>query len=151
MSSQLERKNPFGLINAFRRAFAARRDVVLALKFTNAEYDRREVERLQKATEGLRVVLLEGYMARDELAGLMQAADCYVSLHRSEGFGLDDRGSHGARKAGHRDRLLGQRRLHDCRRTAIQSDIASCRFERDHGPYLRGFVWAEPDLDQPSS
>ena len=27
-------------------------------------------------------------MTRDELAGLMRAADCYVSLHRSEGFGL---------------------------------------------------------------
>jgi glycosyltransferase involved in cell wall biosynthesis len=29
-----------------------------------------------------------GYMARDELAGLMAVSDSYISLHRSEGFGL---------------------------------------------------------------
>jgi glycosyltransferase involved in cell wall biosynthesis len=147
VSSQMERKNPFGLISAFRRAFVERPDVVLALKFTNAEYDRREVRRLQEAVRGLNVVLLEGYMERQELAGLMRAADSYVSLHRSEGFGLTIAEAMALGKPVIATRYSGNVDF----MTAANSYRVDCQIvpiERDHGPYLCGFSWAEPDLEQ---
>ena len=49
VSSQMERKNPLGVISAFRAAFGARRDVMLVLKFTNAEYDPPGVRSLYRA------------------------------------------------------------------------------------------------------
>ena len=71
-----------------RAAFSDRHDVVLALKFTNGEYDPDGVRNLYRATERINAVLLEGYLSREEMTALMETADCYVSLHRSEGFGL---------------------------------------------------------------
>ncbi len=88
VSSQAERKNPFGAIEAFRKAGFARDQAVLVLKFTNAEYDRDAVRRLHEAASGLNVVMLDGYMDRAEIWALLRAADCYLSPHRSEGFGL---------------------------------------------------------------
>ena len=88
VSSQTERKNPIGAIEAFRRAGFERDEAVLVLKFTNAEYDRDAVRSLHEQPQGLNVMLLDGYMDRDELCALLAAADCYLSPHRSEGFGL---------------------------------------------------------------
>jgi glycosyltransferase involved in cell wall biosynthesis len=147
VSSQLERKNPLGLIQAFRRAFGGQPDVVLILKYTNAQYDPREVARLRDATRGLSVVHVEGYLTRDELSGLMRAADCYVSLHRAEGFGLTIAEAMALGKpviatsySGNTDFMTAS--------NSYPVDYRIVPVERDYGPYLRGMTWAEPDLDQ---
>jgi glycosyltransferase involved in cell wall biosynthesis len=147
VSSQLERKNPFGLIQAFRRAFSGQSDVVLILKYTNAEYDPREVARLREATHGSNVVHVEGYLTRDELAGLMRAADCYVSLHRAEGFGLTIAEAMALGKpviatnySGNTDFMTAS--------NSYPVDYRLVPITRDYGPYLRGMTWADPDLDQ---
>jgi glycosyltransferase involved in cell wall biosynthesis len=147
VSSQLERKNPFGLIQAFRRAFGGRPDVVLILKYTNAEYDPREVARLHDATQGSSVAHVEGYLTRDELSGLMRAADCYVSLHRAEGFGLTIAEAMALGKpviatnySGNTDFMTAS--------NSYPVDYRIVPVGRDYGPYLRGMTWADPDLDQ---
>jgi glycosyltransferase involved in cell wall biosynthesis len=147
VSSQLERKNPFGLIQAFRRAFGGQSDVVLILKYTNGEYDPREVARLREATHESNVVHVEGYLTRDELAGLMRAADCYVSLHRAEGFGLTIAEAMALGKpviatnySGNTDFMTAS--------NSYPVDYRLVPIARDHGPYLRGMTWADPDIDQ---
>jgi glycosyltransferase involved in cell wall biosynthesis len=150
VSSQVERKNPRGLVEAFRQAFGDRKDVVLVLKFTNAEYDPRSVARLYAAIEGLNVVALEGYMTRAELAGLMRAADCYVSLHRSEGLGL---GIGEAMALGKPVVATGYSGIAEILTPAnsypVRYGIVS--IPRDYGPYLEGLSWAEPDLEHASA
>jgi glycosyltransferase involved in cell wall biosynthesis len=146
VSSQMERKNPFGLIQAFRRAFGGRRDVVLALKFTNAEYDQQAASRLYRSVDDLSVLLLEGYLSRDELAGLMQAADCYVSLHRSEGFGLTIAEAMALGKPVIATRYSGNVDfMTPANSYAVEYRLV--RIERDYGPYLQGVSWADPDLE----
>jgi len=89
-----ERKNPWGLVEAFRRAFPDQQDLAeplvrLTIKAINAERHPHAAERLRLAVAAdHRVELLERYLSADELDRLYAAADCYVSLHRSEGFGL---------------------------------------------------------------
>lgn len=88
-NSVLERKNPIGAITAFQRAFPNQEPVELVIKSINGERHPGDRERLRAAAEAdPRVDLMEHYLDTDEVAKLFSTADCYVSLHRSEGFGL---------------------------------------------------------------
>jgi glycosyltransferase involved in cell wall biosynthesis len=147
VSSQTERKNPSGAIEAFRRARFDRDEAVLVIKFTNAEYDREGVRRLHQQADGLHVLFLDGYMDRQELCGLLAAADCYFSPHRSEGFGLTMLESMSLGKPVIATAYSGNLDF----MTADNSFLLPYRLttlERDYGPYMRGAVWADPDLDE---
>ncbi len=84
-----ERKNPLGLIEAFGKAFPEPDGVRLILKSINGERTPEQLEEvLDAAADRPDVEVWNRYMSpRDRLA-LVAAADCYASLHRSEGLGL---------------------------------------------------------------
>ena len=83
-----ERKNPVGLIEAFERAFPTPGEARLVIKSINGDQRPVAQEQLRYlAAGGPTSILIERYLLREELDGLMWNADCYVSLHRSEGFG----------------------------------------------------------------
>jgi glycosyltransferase involved in cell wall biosynthesis len=87
--STFSRKNPSGAVEAFTRAFARRdRDVRLIVKSMNGRCGGDEWIRLQRlAAADDRIVLIDEVFDRDRLLGLLNCCDCYVSLHRAEGFG----------------------------------------------------------------
>ena len=87
-NSVTERKNPLGLIAAFRRAFRSDDKATLVIKAGNLGMHPEEASRLRAAARQAGAMILEETLPRGELNGLIQACDCYVSLHRSEGFGL---------------------------------------------------------------
>lgn len=90
LSSSTARKNPEGLIDAFQRAFPVKQkeEVGLVLKVSNPETKCRLWKRIRRAARrDRRIHLIERNMRRPELLALMNACDCYVSLHRGEGFG----------------------------------------------------------------
>ena len=88
-NSTIARKNPYGAIKAFEEAFGTgRTDVRLVVKVINlADYPvvRRDLRRHVERLGGL---LIESDMAPGEIAALIKHSDVYVSMHRSEGFGL---------------------------------------------------------------
>jgi SAM-dependent methyltransferase/glycosyltransferase involved in cell wall biosynthesis len=87
--STVQRKNPVGLIEAFTRAFAHGAGPTLILKTINADYRPQERERLRHAIGDRKdILLVDRSLEPRELAALFARADCYVSLHRAEGFGL---------------------------------------------------------------
>jgi glycosyltransferase involved in cell wall biosynthesis len=83
------RKNPEAVIAAFRQAFPDRRERVgLIVKTINAENHQEEWEALQQlAHDDQRIIMRNGRYTREEMLNLISVCDCYVSLHRSEGFG----------------------------------------------------------------
>ncbi|OLF18343.1 FkbM family methyltransferase [Actinophytocola xanthii] len=88
-NSIFDRKNPLAAIAAFRAAFGDRSDVRLVLKTINGDRHPGDRERLRLAAAGDdRIELIEEYLSGEEVAKLFETADAYVSLHRSEGFGL---------------------------------------------------------------
>lgn len=88
-NSVAQRKNPWGAVEAFRRAFGDREDVRLVIKTINAALHPYDAERLRLIIAGDdRIRLIEHYLSVAELSELYESSDCYVSLHRSEGFGL---------------------------------------------------------------
>src|SRR5262249_11826209 len=87
--STLERKNPLGLIEAFKRAFPEPGQAILYLKSINGERAPAELARVRAAFDGRSDIVVEdGYVSHDRLTALTALCDCYASLHRSEGFGL---------------------------------------------------------------
>lgn len=87
-NSVMERKNPLGAIEAFRRAFPSE-DVRLAIKCINGEQHPQDLARLRAAVAAdPRITLIERYVAAGERDALMATCDVYLSLHRAEGFGL---------------------------------------------------------------
>ena len=87
--SVLERKNPLGTIAAFVDTFAPDSGAVLVLKSSQADRDPIGRARVRAAAAPHpHVRLVEGYLSPAEIHGLIATADCLVSLHRAEGFGL---------------------------------------------------------------
>lgn len=87
--SVLERKNPVGLIRAFTEAFPEGSGPVLVIKTINGDKRLLELEKLRYASRARKdIILMDGYLSPIENSTLTALADCYVSLHRSEGFGL---------------------------------------------------------------
>jgi hypothetical protein len=88
--STAERKNPVGLVEAYTQAFGPDDGTVLVLKSMNGDKRVRELERVRRAAAGRAdVIVLDTYLSSDEHGALVSRCDAYVSLHRSEGFGLD--------------------------------------------------------------
>jgi glycosyltransferase involved in cell wall biosynthesis len=85
------RKNPLGVLNAFRMAFPdLNENVGLIIKSTGSEAHQADVWKEMQAIVGTdpRIRIIHGTMSRQGMLGLIRACDCYVSLHRAEGFGL---------------------------------------------------------------
>ena len=89
MNSRMQRKNPLGLIQAFRLAFRRDEPVDLVLKVSPPEsFYRDQSDPLREAADAAKVTIIDRVLTRSELLAFLNASDCYVSLHRSEGFGL---------------------------------------------------------------
>lgn len=90
--SFLDRKNPFSVMEAFRALMAERPydDVVLVIKTNNAHRrpDMKERFDAAVASMGDRVKVIDGTLTDLEMKSLIWLTDCFISLHRSEGFGL---------------------------------------------------------------
>ncbi len=141
-----ERKNPLGVVAAFRRAFPANEKVRLLLKVGNVEFQPELKSRLREAQQAdPRIALIVGYLARDELWSLLASVDCFVSLHRAEGFGLP---MAEAMACGKPVIATGWSGNADFTRAdnALVVDYTLVALERDLGPYRRGQFWAEPDV-----
>ena len=87
--SVFERKNPLATVEAFKRAFPEPGSgASLVIKSINGDKYPEEHERLRAATvDRSDVYLLDRYVSFDEKNAMFAGCDCYVSLHRSEGFG----------------------------------------------------------------
>jgi glycosyltransferase involved in cell wall biosynthesis len=87
--SIIERKNPVGLIEAFTSEFSPNEGPQLVLKVINGSHVRDELERLKVITANRPDVhIVDRYLDAAQQTALIADCDCYVSLHRSEGYGL---------------------------------------------------------------
>jgi glycosyltransferase involved in cell wall biosynthesis len=147
MNSIMERKNPLGLIRAYQQAFGKNDRVDLVIKVTRGEVEPKNLERLQQAAEAAGATIINRTMSREESYALLNACDCYVSLHRSEGFGftlaeamLLGKPAIGTAYSGNLDFMTRDNSLLvDYRRIPITEDLPF---------YRKGCVWADPDIEQ---
>jgi glycosyltransferase involved in cell wall biosynthesis len=88
MCSMMQRKNPLAILEAFRRAFPQSESVALAIKVSRGFHDPAGLATLRDACQQAGAYLIDEVMSRGQMFALMNCCDAYVSLHRSEGFGL---------------------------------------------------------------
>jgi len=91
LASSLERKNPLAAIRAIRDAFNGDPTARLVIRLSQGDRYPQAAQRLRAAVyeAGPTVMLIDTPAGLDELHTLYAACDCYISLHRSEGFGLN--------------------------------------------------------------
>ena len=87
--STVQRKNPVGLVDAFKLAFAEGEGPQLILKSFNGDFKPERLAEIRDHADGRTDIhIVDVFLPEAERSALMAACDCYVSLHRSEGFGL---------------------------------------------------------------
>lgn len=88
-NSVFVRKNPLGVVEAYRQAFDEDDGAALVLKSINHQRYPVEHAQLVQAIGGRSdIVLMDEYLSSHDKDRLTVSCDCYVSLHRSEGLGL---------------------------------------------------------------
>ncbi|WP_205619101.1 glycosyltransferase [Halomonas halocynthiae] len=150
MNSTLARKNPIATVNAFLEAFEESPDervgLVVKVSHLNTRDPRwKPLAKLMKRDP--RIVLIRGELRKNEVLALYRCCDCFVSLHRSEGFG----------RSLAEAQLLGM----DLIATGYSGNMGFCAendartvdyrlVDVEEGEYFfgTGQQWAEPDIAQ---
>jgi glycosyltransferase involved in cell wall biosynthesis len=147
--SVLHRKNPLGVLRAFNNSFRpGDTSVGLVLKFTDPDYELTELRELREELDCREnVFVIDRTLHRDELSSLIAVSDCFVSLHRSEGFGLGPAEAMSLGKpaimtnwSGNTDYMTDD--------NCIAIDYELVQLGEDYGPYKANQYWAEADLEQ---
>jgi len=87
--SSIHRKNPMAAIDAFQAAFPKDvSDVSLVVKMMNLSTANETLKAvLGKIASDHRISIINETLSRSDLFSLVKESHCFVSLHRSEGFG----------------------------------------------------------------
>lgn len=145
-NSTRERKNPMGVIRAFKKAFKPENHSVgLVLKVNNAREE--DMKLLHEMMENYdNVYYITETMSKIQVNSLIKEVDVFVSLHRAEGFGL----------------VMAEAMLNGTPviatnwssntefmddRIACMVDYSFVTLEKDCPPYKAGAVWADPNVD----
>ncbi len=144
--SNFERKNPAGDIKAYRMAFPEeKQNIGIVIKATNISPEEKKF--LLKEFDGYKnVYILEKTFSKTEFNSLIKACDCYISLHRAEGFGLV---LAEAMKLGTlvvATRWSANVEFMDDD-SALLVDAMVTELKKEYPPYHKRCHWAEPDLE----
>jgi glycosyltransferase involved in cell wall biosynthesis len=142
--SIFERKNPLAAIRAFKEAFSSEELVHLVIKCSNPKVEPKNFRLLEDAAKGHNIHLIPRYLAREEIASLLNVCDCYVSLHRSEGFGLPLAEAMALRKPVIATNWSGNADFMN-EMNSFPINYKLVPLKRDYGIYRQGNEWAEPD------
>lgn len=152
LNSSAIRKNPKACLLAFQLAFPLESssqnhsDVALVIKIhppraSNSEWE--ELKRLQR--QDPRIFLIEQTLEKADLLALYRCCDCFVSLHRAEGFGRSIAEAMLLKKpvivTGYSGNLqfTGER-------NALLVRYKPVRLKKNDYPYGNGHRWAEPSI-----
>ncbi len=144
--SVFERKNPLGLVEAFRLAFPTGGGARLLIKSVNgASYPEQEARLLAAAASHAGVEVADGYLDRAEQRSLVAACDAYVSLHRAEGLGITLAEALALGKPVIATAYSGNLDFMDSDGSYLVPYRLS-PIPPGCGPYPAGTLWADPDL-----
>lgn len=146
-NSVAERKNPLGMIEAFKRAFSPEKsNVGLVIKVTSAnESDINDLR--SKLSDYKNVYFITSVLEKQRVNSLINCVDVVVSLHRAEGFGLvmAEAMSLGTPTIATNWSSNTEFMNND---VACMVDYKMIELTRDLGPFKKGQRWADADIEQ---
>ncbi|WP_407401951.1 glycosyltransferase [Chryseobacterium sp.] len=88
--SSIERKNPIATIDAYEKSFGKNNpNVILVIKTSiSNEFPTEKKKLLNRISDNNSIIIIEEILEKNKLFSLINLCDCFISLHRSEGFGL---------------------------------------------------------------
>jgi hypothetical protein len=146
LSSYATRKNPQAVLELMDRILQDQPflDIQLVLKVKNGEQAAGEWAASLRPDP--RIKIIDTPLDSFALAGLINCCDCFVSLHRAEGFGrglgeamMLGRLAMGTGWSGNVDFMTSENSL------LVRHRMV--KLKRDSYPHWRGQSWAEPDID----
>jgi glycosyltransferase involved in cell wall biosynthesis len=148
--SIVERKNPYGSIHAFKNAFHADdSNVLLVIKVNNA--DDLTLKELSESIGNYRnILVITKHLSRQEINCLLCSVDCFLSLHRSEGFGLGPAEAMARGKVAMLTNWSGNTEYMTSD-NCIPISFTLEQIGKDLGPYEKHQYWASPDLEEASA
>ena len=148
--SVLERKNVAGLVKAFKSAFRKDDNCYLVLKANGKVQGSFDYEMIKANAKCDRILFLESTLSREEIYKFMKSLDVYVSLHRSEGFGLTCAEAMAmglpviaSNYSGNLEFMTPE--------NSLLIPTAVLETDRPYGPYPAGSRWGDPDLEAASA
>ena len=142
-----ERKNPKAAIEAFKSAFGPDdTSVGLVIKVNNPSGDSDEIKEIREITYSYKnIYIIDKTITRNDVNALINVTDCFVSLHRSEGFGLVlaeamylGKPVIGTNWSSNTDFMNAN--------NSCLVDYQLIHLSSDYGPYKSYQVWADPDI-----
>ena len=146
-SSSIERKNPASCLKAFREAFAGNPSAFLVLKYHSAAGYGDEVRALRREFEASNVLFMDIMLTHEQSDALKGIADCAISPHRSEGFGLNIAEMMALGKPVIVTGYSGNMQFCNCENSLL-IPYSLTEVTPDAGPYPRGALWADPHHDE---
>lgn len=147
-SSFATRKNPIAAIKAYRLAFRKSSGVATALVIKTRGYDPegKNLAKLQAQTaDESDIIVLNQEMTYPDTFALMNCCDCYISLHRSEGFGFTPAEAMLLNKPVIATDYSGTKDFIN-QDTGFPVDYRLVPVQQDDYPCWGNQVWAEPDI-----
>ena len=147
-----ERKNPLGVLEAYKMAFGSRSDLYLVVKISNASHRPDIMKIIQEHLDrDDSIIPFLDYLDRPVLNALIASCNCLVSLHRAEGFGLPIAEAMFMGKpviatgwSGNMDFMNEHNSL------PVNYQVVEICEDNPDIPYKNGWHWAEPDLTHAS-
>ena len=149
-TSYVHRKNPHGVIRAFLQAFPDLSDtrVGLVIKMNGMGLRPKEYQAFLESIdcEDPRIILIDKVLTDRETKSLVKLCDCFLSLHRSEGFG---RGLAEAMYLGKPVIATGYSGNLDFTNphNSCLVDYRLIPVREDEYPFGKGQKWADPDIE----
>jgi glycosyltransferase involved in cell wall biosynthesis len=146
--SIFHRKNPLAIVEAHKKAFPNSDGPILVIKSANGDSDAQNREKLRFSIKGRKdIFLVEEYLSRNQLNALVAECQSYISLHRSEGYGLTMAEAMALGKpviataySGNLDFMNNE--------NSILIPYSLVSVGPDAFPYPETSKWAEPDIDK---
>ena len=146
MMSVMERKNPLGLIRAFKMAFNQNDAVNLVLKTSFGDRHPAQLKELCEAAANANITVIDQVFSPDQVLSLMDCCDAYVSLHRSEGLGLTMAEAMLMGKPVIATNFSGNVDFMS-RENSLLVDYELVKLGKPIPPYSSDLEWAEPSID----
>lgn len=148
--SSYKRKNPEMTIRVFAQSIGKYADSKIIIKTFGRENHLEQTQKLKQFTKELnveeKVIFIDEYLSRNEMISVINACDCYISLHRGEGLGIGMLEAMALGKPVIATNYSGNTEFMD-HDNSLLVDYKLVEANDDHEAYKWVEKWAEPNIE----